>query len=191
MKIQPRTLLLGTSIAGALALAMAGCQKTPETTGSVAPASLAANDAGDAAITAAINSTVKADASLKVENLKIDTVKGVVQLEGNVEDQAQADHVLVVVRGVSGVTNVDNKLKVKGSGMASDGKDDSDISAKVKTALLDDAKVKDLDIAVVANKGDVKLTGTVDNQGQIDAAVKTARSVAGVQNVQDQLTLKK
>ncbi|HEV7929843.1 MAG TPA: BON domain-containing protein [Nitrosospira sp.] len=68
--------------------------------------------------------------------------------------------------------------------------DDSAITAKVKSALLADPDVKGLDIKVETNKGEVQLSGFVDNQAQIDRAVSIARGVEGVKNVQNKITLK-
>lgn len=68
---------------------------------------------------------------------------------------------------------------------------DIDVTTKVKTALLTDADVKRFDISVETTKGDVRLGGVVDNQGQIDNAVKIVRSVDGVHSVHDELTIKK
>jgi hyperosmotically inducible protein len=68
---------------------------------------------------------------------------------------------------------------------------DIDVTTKVKTALLGDANLKSFDIAVVTLKGDVRLTGLVDNQSQIDDAKKVARGVDGVHSIHDELTIKK
>ena len=67
---------------------------------------------------------------------------------------------------------------------------DSAVTAKVMTALLSDDPVKRFDIAVVTTKGDVRLTGILDNQSQIDRAHSLARAVEGVHSIHDELTLK-
>ena len=68
---------------------------------------------------------------------------------------------------------------------------DTAVTAKVKAALLMAENVKSLDISVETVKGDVKLTGFANTQAQIDEAIKVARSVKGVQNVQPDLSIKK
>lgn len=68
--------------------------------------------------------------------------------------------------------------------------DDSAITTKVKSSLLADADVKGLDIKVETNKGEVQLSGFVDSQAQIDRAMSIARGVEGVNNVQNNMTLK-
>ena len=68
--------------------------------------------------------------------------------------------------------------------------EDTDVTTNVKTALLADADLKAFDIAVATTKGDVRLSGRVDNQAQADAAVKLARATAGVHSIHDELTVK-
>jgi hyperosmotically inducible protein len=68
---------------------------------------------------------------------------------------------------------------------------DAAVTASVKAALLMAENVKSLDISVETVKGDVKLTGFANSQTQIDEAIKVARSVKGVQNVQADLRIKK
>ncbi len=68
---------------------------------------------------------------------------------------------------------------------------DSDVTMKVKTALLNDEQAKSFDIAVVTLKGDVRLNGAVDNQNQLDHIVKLVRSIEGVHSIHDELTIKR
>ncbi len=68
--------------------------------------------------------------------------------------------------------------------------DDSAITAKVKAALIADPAVKSFDFKVNTKDGDVELSGTVDNQTQIDHAVEIVRKVEGVKNVTNHLNIK-
>ena len=68
---------------------------------------------------------------------------------------------------------------------------DIDVTEHVKTALHQNESLKGFDINVVTLKGDVRLIGVLDSQAQIDEAIKVARSVQGVQNVQPDLSIKK
>ena len=68
--------------------------------------------------------------------------------------------------------------------------DDSIITAKVKSKLLADSDIKGFDFKVETQKGDVQLSGFVDNQAQIDHAIMTTRSVEGVKNVDNRVSLK-
>ena len=64
--------------------------------------------------------------------------------------------------------------------------DDSAITTKVKSALLADADVKSFDIKVETRKGEVQLSGFVDNQAQMDRA----KGVEGVKKVDNKMSLK-
>lgn len=68
---------------------------------------------------------------------------------------------------------------------------DVDVTEHVKTALLQTGSLKGLDITVVTLKGDVRLTGVVDTQAQIDEALRIARTAEGAHSIHDELTLKK
>ncbi|SEK57656.1 BON domain-containing protein [Nitrosovibrio tenuis] len=68
--------------------------------------------------------------------------------------------------------------------------DDAAITTKVKSALLADPDVKSLDIKVETRKGEVQLSGFVDNQGQIDRAIAVAKGVEGVKKVDNKMSLK-
>ncbi len=68
--------------------------------------------------------------------------------------------------------------------------DDSAITTKVKSALLADADVKSFDIKVETRKGEVQLSGFVDNQSQMDRAVAVAKGVEGVKKVDNKMSLK-
>lgn len=68
--------------------------------------------------------------------------------------------------------------------------DDSTITTKVKAVLLGDDMVKSFEIKVETMKGVVQLSGFVDNEDQKRAAKKDAESVAGVQDVKNDLIVK-
>ncbi len=68
--------------------------------------------------------------------------------------------------------------------------DDSVITTKVKTALLSDPDIKSLDIKTETRKGEVQLSGFVDNQSQIDRAMAVTRMVEGVKAVDNKVNLK-
>lgn len=68
---------------------------------------------------------------------------------------------------------------------------DGEVTAKVKTALLLDEAIKSFDITVVTTKGDVRLTGVVDTQAQLDQIDKIVLGVEGVHSIHDELTIKK
>jgi hyperosmotically inducible protein len=68
--------------------------------------------------------------------------------------------------------------------------DDSVVTAKVKTALLADADVKSFDINIETRKGQVQLSGFVDNQAQVERAIALTREVPGVKGIENHVSLK-
>lgn len=68
--------------------------------------------------------------------------------------------------------------------------DDATLTASVKTALMADDTVRGMDINVETEKGNVSLNGQVASQAQIDQAVKVARGVSGVRDVDNKLTIR-
>lgn len=66
---------------------------------------------------------------------------------------------------------------------------DANISNDVKTALLRDEDLKNFEITVISTKGDVRLTGVLNSQSQINQAILITEGVIGVKAVHDELTL--
>jgi hyperosmotically inducible periplasmic protein len=66
---------------------------------------------------------------------------------------------------------------------------DQAVTKRVQAALLGNADLKNLDIAVAVRKGDARLTGRVARQAQIDEAVSRARGVEGVHSIHNELLI--
>ena len=65
--------------------------------------------------------------------------------------------------------------------------DDTTITTRVKTAMLNDPQVGGLKIDVDTFKGVVTLSGAVKNQAEHDQAIAIARRTSGVSEVKDAL----
>ena len=192
MRTRPGLLVLSTTLAGMMTLFVAGCNKPQETAGVPPPTTTVGTEIDDSVVTASVKSALLSDADIKSFDFKVETRKGEVQLSGFVDNQAQVDRAIALTRGVAGVKSVQDKLNLKGSATTVGNKiDDGIISGKVKAALLDDANIKSFDIAVVTRKGEVQLSGFVDNQVQIDRAIQVAGGVEGVTGVSNQMSIKK
>lgn len=68
--------------------------------------------------------------------------------------------------------------------------DDAGVTAKVKAAFVRDPAVSALDVKVETFKGTVQLSGFVDSQEQKARAEQVARSISGVQEVRNNITIK-
>jgi hyperosmotically inducible periplasmic protein len=192
MRTRLGLLVLSTTFAGVMTIFIAGCNKPQEATGTPPPSMTVGTEIDDSVVTARVKSALLADPNVKSFGFKIETRKGEVQLSGFVDSQAQIDRAIAVTRGVAGVKNIENKVSLKGAATTVGNKvDDGIVTTKVKAALLADANVKSFDIAVVTRKGEVQLSGFVDNQSQIDRAIEVARGIEGVRSVSNEMSIKK
>ena len=67
----------------------------------------------DSVITAKVKSAILGDSTLKVNEINVETFKGVVQLSGFVRSQADIDKAVQVAGGVAGVKSVKNDMRIK------------------------------------------------------------------------------
>ena len=192
MKPPNSRLLLAMGLTALAAGLVAGCSKTPDTAAAAPPAAITmGTQLDDAVITASVKSALLADPAIKSFDLQVETRKGTVLLSGFVDSQAQIDQAQAITRAVSGVSQVENSVTLKGSSStAGNMVDDTAVTGRIKTALLADADIKSFDIGVVTYKGEVQLTGFVNNQGQIDQAAKIARAAEGATGIKNELRIK-
>src|ERR1700719_2628167 len=67
----------------------------------------------DSVITTKVKAAILNDSTLKVNEINVETFKGVVQLSGFVRSQADIDQAVRVARGVAGVKSVKNDMRMK------------------------------------------------------------------------------
>jgi len=68
--------------------------------------------------------------------------------------------------------------------------DDTVITSKVKTAILNEPTLKSAEINVETFKGVVQLSGFVSSQAAESKAIEVARTVGGVKSVKNDMRLK-
>ena len=83
-----------------------GCSSTPRTEGT-------GEYIDDSVITAKVKAAIFNEASLKSTEINVETFKGVVQMSGFVNSQADINKAVEVARSVKGVTSVKNDMRVK------------------------------------------------------------------------------
>lgn len=184
---------LGLLIFSAALILVSGCDNRQADTRTTAPVTTSVGtEIDDGIVTAKVKSALLADPDIKSFELKVETRNGEVMLSGFVGSQAHVDRAIQVARGVQGVKVVTNKMSLKeGAATVGNTVDDGIITTKIKSALLADPNIKSLDISVVTRKGEVQLSGFVNNQAQIDQATALARAVEGVKSVANEMSIKK
>jgi len=184
--------VLNILLAGVMAIFIAGCNKPQVAAGTPPPATTVGTEIDDSVVTARVKTALLAEPDVKSVDFNIETRKGVVQLSGFADNQAQVDRAAAVTRTVAGVRNIENNVSLKGAATTvGDTVDDGIVTARVKAALLAEASVKSSDIAVVTRRGEVQLSGFVDNLSQVDRAVEVARGVEGARSVSNEMSVKK
>ena len=83
-----------------------GCGSTAKTAGT-------GEYVDDSVITTKVKAAIFNDSALKVNEINVETFKGVVQLSGFVRSQADIDKAVKVARGVAGVKSVKNDMRLK------------------------------------------------------------------------------
>jgi hyperosmotically inducible protein len=94
---------------------------------------------------------------------------------------------LIAILGVLAVAGACSSTRTQES--AGEAIDDSVLTAKVKTGLIDDPVTKAGQINVETYRGVVQLGGFVDNAQQKEQATTVARSVTGVKEVRNDLRI--
>lgn len=83
-----------------------GCGSTAKTEGT-------GEYVDDSVITAKVKTAIFNDPTLKVNEINVETFKGVVQLSGFVNSQADINKAVQVARGIAGVTSVKDDMRLK------------------------------------------------------------------------------
>lgn len=186
-----RTAVWAASFTALVTLGACNKAPEPEAASPLASPMTLGNQVDDTVITSSVKSALLADDLVKGMDLQVQTRKGVVQLSGFVDSQAQIDQALMLTRAVAGVTDIENGVTLKGGATTVGGTiDDATITGRVKTALMADPDIKSFDISVVTHKGEVQLTGFVNSQMQIDRARTLAVAAEGATGVKNELMVK-
>jgi osmotically-inducible protein OsmY len=125
---------------------------------------------------------------LQTDDIKIQSVNGVVTLTGTVSEESHKLLARESVASLPGVKSVDNRLEVKGEHPAENS--DAWLMMKVKTTLLFHRSVRGFNTEVNAvNDGIVTLRGEATSQAQKDLTTEYAKGVEGVKDVKNEMTV--
>ena len=192
MEVHQIVFIEAVALACAVSMGMTGCDSSQEEARAPAARTTVGTEIDDTVVTARVKATLLSDPDVKSNDIKVETRKGRVQLSGFVGTQARIDNAIALTRKVEGVKGVENAMSLMvGKATVGDTIDDGVVTAKVRSALLSDSGVKSTDIAVVTRKGEVQLSGYVNDQAQINRAIDVARGVEGVQSVGNEMSVKK
>ncbi len=95
---------LSAIVLGAALVSVVGCSSTPRDTGQYVE---------DSDVTTKVKAAIYNDPQVKDNEINVSTFKGKVQLSGFVRSQADIDRAVELARGVSGVKDVTNDMRLK------------------------------------------------------------------------------
>ncbi len=144
----------------------------------------------DAALLTSVKSALAAESAETAADVNVDVNRGEVKLSGFVDNANDKSRAAEVARGVEGVKSVQNDIAIGESSSAGEVIDDSVLTAKVKTALIASPDTKAHQINVETKDGVVQLSGFVDSNSARSAATSVAKSVTGVKDVKNELSVK-
>jgi hyperosmotically inducible protein len=180
-----------TIAACVLVTTVCGCSNSNQAS-DAAPRTTVGTEIDDSVIVSKVRSALLSNEDVKSFDIKVTANKGIVMLSGFVDSQAQINHGINVASTVEGVKSIDNKLSIKeGKQTIGNKVDDSVITTGVKSALLGDATMKSLDVSVTTRKGEVELSGFVDNDIQLARAMDVAKGIDGVTQVVNHMSVKR
>jgi hyperosmotically inducible protein len=145
----------------------------------------------DAALLTSVKSALVSNPVTEAGEINVDVNRGTVKLSGFVDTQQEKSKAGDVARGVDGVKTVQNDIAVQSKNSSTgDTIDDSILTSKVKTALITSSETKAHQINVETKQGVVQLSGFVDTAAAKSAATNIAKSVTGVKDVKNELSVK-
>jgi len=145
-----------------------------------------ANPIDDVLITDSVKNKISQDPLLNTLTIQISTENNVVSIVGEINSDEQASALIQSIQSTAGVENVEVSKLVITNGKLPFA--EVVITAKIKGKLMQKKLFGDQSglgphINVEWSNDVVYLTGTAENQQQIDEAVQIAKSVSGVSNV--------
>lgn len=171
--------IAGTALLGMVACSATRTQRAP------------GEQVDDAALLTSVKSALVSNPVTEAGEINVDVNRGTVSLSGFVDSQKEKSEAARVARNVDGVKEVQNNLAVKeGSSSAGEVIDDSLLTAKVKAALIASSDTKAHQINVETKAGVVQMSGFVDSAAAKSAATTVAKSVTGVKDVKNELSVK-
>ena len=173
-----------TAIAATALIGAVACSESP--TDKTASAQI-----DDTVVLSSVKAALIADPVTQARQIDVEVNKGIVQLNGFVDSEAEKSQAAALATGVDGVLEVRNNLAINaGSETLAEKIDDSVLTAKVKAALIESPDTKAHEINVETMEGVVQLSGFVDDLAAKEAAAAVAKSVEGVKEVNNEINLK-
>jgi hyperosmotically inducible protein len=146
----------------------------------------------DATVATQTKAALVANETVSALDINVEVYKGVVQLSGFVESEAQQAAALATAGKIDGDRKVlDAIVVLPGTRSMGEAVDDTTIQAKLKAGLANVEGIGDaVDINTWVRQGHVLLAGFVDSDKVKSAAGKVASGISGVKKVHNHIAVK-
>jgi hyperosmotically inducible protein len=150
--------------------------------------------AGDVIDDSTVNASVKAKLldtkGTPAMDINVETYEGIVQLSGFVESADAKKKAGEVTKDVKGVKEVRNSISVHPATSMGTKLDDTVLTTKVKSKLIEEFGAKANEINVESKGGIVQMAGFVDSKDMMKKAGELAAATDGVSKVENVLIVK-
>jgi hyperosmotically inducible periplasmic protein len=126
---------------------------------------------------------------LQADDIKIQSMDGVVTLTGTVSEQFNKSLAEGTVEGLPGVKSVVNRLEIKGASPTANS--DAWLTKKVRATLVFHRSVNAGNTNIYVKDGIVTLRGDAISQAQKDLTTEYAKDVEGVKDVNNEMVVSK
>jgi len=150
----------------------------------------AGNMLDDSTVNASVKAALFSNSQTPAGRINVETYKGVVLLSGFVDTEVQKEAAGSTAKGVSGVQQVHNAVLVMPPTGWGTRLDDSMLTGRVKSALMDHKAVSSGQINVETRSGVVQLAGFVTDEAMRSTAREVAAGVSGVKRVDDVMMIR-
>lgn len=137
----------------------------------------------DAGIVIRINAELARVDQQLFSRTEVKSVEGRVVLTGTVPRPEQRVEATRIAWSVSGVRQVDNEIQVTDKTSIVDYAKDTWITTRLRSKILADAKIADINYTVETVNGVIYLIGIARSQSELDRVVDYARNIGGVVKV--------
>ena len=156
-----------------------------------------AKQGSDEWIALKIRSRLLVKANVSLADTKVDVRDGVVTLTGKADSSAQKQLTEEYVKDIEGVRSVRNDIQVvepmanaENRSTMGEKIDDSSITAQVKYELFSHRSTSALKTKVKTDNGHVMISGEASNDAEKDLVTKLAKSVRGVESVDNNMMVR-
>jgi len=123
-------------------------------------------------------------------DITIDVIEGRVMLTGSVEKPETHDNAVKIAWQTAGVRQVYDEIQVTSEGGFKSGVNDAWIANKLRTQLMFNGDVKNINYIVEVENGVVYLFGIAQDQAELDHVIAAARDISDVKKVINHVVLK-